>query len=426
MSEGEALAAAVAEKYVIGALLADPSMVRKVREEVSREDFADMRLGDIYRGILSMADAREPIDYLTVWDRLAGWDVRGVDLRDLAQWSSAVPTPTAAPYYAGTVREAAMTRDMIRIAQRMTDAAMAGGVMPGVLVGEAIQSLRELRDQRGGSFDDHPLRTLGEVLDVPATEDRYDWVVPGLLERRDRLMLTGSEGGGKSTFLRQIAVMIAAGLHPFTGEQVEPKRVLVIDAENSERQWRRAVKNLVIECDRRGVVSPRANLWLHFETRMVDITRPADQGRFHRYVDEAKPDLLLIGPLYKLVPKSIKDDDDAAPVLAALDSIRERDVAMMIEAHAGHGDSRTGVRDLRPRGSSALLGWPEFGMGLAKPQKIGDPFRLLRWRGDRDERNWPFELNRQRDMPQLYPWEPTAAWRQITTGGDFTPPSTLI
>jgi RecA-family ATPase len=44
-------------------------------------------------------------------------------------------------------------------------------------------------------------------------------VIPGLLERRDRLMLTGEEGLGKSYLLRQIAVMAAAGLDPFDHRQ---------------------------------------------------------------------------------------------------------------------------------------------------------------------------------------------------------------
>lgn len=400
----ESLGAQVAEKYVVGALMRDASVARLVREQVGRDDFQDLRLGDIFEGILKLVDAGTPVDYLTVWDHLTKWNVNGIELQDLAQWSMAVPAAANADYYAGIVRDGALSRTIRMIAGRMMEADA-----PSLAIADAISDLRALRD-RSSSSTLEPLRTLRQVLDVDPSQDRYDWVVPGLLERRDRLMLTGSEGGGKSTLLRQLAVMCAAGLHPFTGQQVEPKRVLVIDAENSERQWRRAVKGLVTECNRMGVVSPEDNLWLHFETKQVDLTRPADQGRMHRYLDEAKPDLVLVGPLYKLVPRAIKDDDDAAPVLAALDSLRERDVAMMIEAHAGHATGVGGARDLRPRGSSALLGWPEFGLGLAKPTKRGDPFRLARWRGDRDERNWPGELNRQRDGAQTFPWEPTGSY----------------
>jgi replicative DNA helicase len=221
--------------------------------------------------------------------------------------------------------------------------------------------------------------------------------------------------------LRQIAIMGAAGLHPFTAEQVRPCRVLVLDAENSERQWRRAVRSLAQAAGDRGVQDPRDAMSVEF-LRRIDITRASDQGMLHRLVDEAKPDLVLIGPLYRLVPKAIKDDDDAAPVIAALDTIRDRGVTMMVEAHAGHATNGSGARELRPRGSSALLGWPEFGLGLAKPAKAGDPHHLVRWRGDRDERSWPAELTSARYSAQHWPWMPTGSY----WGGVDAAPQSLI
>jgi replicative DNA helicase len=130
-------------------------------------------------------------------------------------------------------------------------------------------------------------------------------------------------------------------------------------------------------------------------------------GRIHRWIDEAKPDLLVLGPLYRMTKGSLNNDDEVGPVLEALDSLRERDVAMLIEVHAGHARSTSGERELRPRGSSALLGWPEFGMGLRKGK--GDQgkrphYELVRWRGDRDRREWPARLVRG----FVWPWEPSA------------------
>lgn len=402
--EDEVLAPSVAERYVVGALISDGAVLRAVQQEVAPQDFGDLRLGDIFSGIAGMLTRGEPVDYLTVWDNLAAWGVRGIELQDLAHWAQAVPSPQSAPYYARIVRNGAERRALAVLAGQLQQAENTGRA-----IAHGLEVLRDLQGH-GASRAKVPLRTLEQVLDVPPEEDAYDWVVGGLLERRDRLMLTGSEGGGKSTLLRQLGVMTAGGLHPFSAQEVRPMRVLVIDAENSERQWRRAVTPLVQAVQQYGQ-NPVRNLFLHVETEQVDITRASDLGRFHQYIDEARPDLLLIGPLYKLVPRAIKDDDDAAPVLAALDSLRERDIAMLIEAHAGHADGRTGVRDLRPRGSSALLGWPEFGLGLAKPQKPGDPFKLLRWRGDRDERYWPTTLNAARNTPgQPFPWWPTGQY----------------
>jgi replicative DNA helicase len=73
-----------------------------------------------------------------------------------------------------------------------------------------------------------------------------------------------------------------------------------------------------------------------------------------------------------------------------------------MEAHAGHAKNGAGERDFRPRGSSALLGWPEFGFGIVRSKE--DPANLadvLRWRGDRDEREWPTTLMRGGHIPWL-------------------------
>src|SRR5690554_5083594 len=82
-------------------------------------DFSDGRLGDIYAGICRMAADRVPIDYLTVWDQLNAWDVRGIDLGDLSEWVTAVPSASNASYYATIVREAGIVRSLRQIGTQL-------------------------------------------------------------------------------------------------------------------------------------------------------------------------------------------------------------------------------------------------------------------------------------------------------------------
>lgn len=222
----EATSSALAERFVLGAIMADARVLRSVQEQVAPHDFEDQRLGAIYAGIVAMVAERMPVDYLTVWDQLASWDVRGVDLSQLNEWVTAVPSTSSAPYYAGLVRDASVRRQLAQIGTRLQAPSDTG-----VALSSALDDLRRLRDHDAAGAGS--ARTLREVLDVPESADAYDWVVPDLLERRDRLMLTGSEGGGKSTFLRQVAVLSAAGIHPFRFSPIQPIRVLVVDAENS-------------------------------------------------------------------------------------------------------------------------------------------------------------------------------------------------
>jgi len=244
-------------------------------------------------------------------------------------------------------------------------------------------------------------KSLGDLLKL---EFEHDWLIPGLLERRDRLVLTGTEGTGKSHLLRQIAISSAAGLHPFKPTQtIKPLRVLVVDAENSEQQWSRGARYVADLSRRCGSGDPMANVTVSAGTRL-DFTRKSDVDEVHRLIDTFEPDLLYIGPLYKLVPKEISTDDDAAPLIVALDSLRERGLTMLMEAHAGHSKGSGGDRDLRPRGSSALMGWPEFGMGLRLTDFDDSMVNVVKWRGDREVRDWPSRL--RRGLNGEMPWVP--------------------
>lgn len=387
-------AAVMFEQGVIGGALGSPRIITKLEREVSAGDFHDMRLGQLFDRLVGLHVAGAHIDYLSVWDKLDSWEIRGIELAELAGWANT--TADSAVYYATRVREASVKRLLAEVGARLQQ----GGVEAGVAMARASEDLRRIRDMSVGGMS---VRWLREVLDVPEEEDAYDWVIPGLLERMDRMMLSAGEGVGKSTFLRQIAILAAAGIHPFEFTPIPPVNVLVIDAENSERQWRRAARSLTERSEMFGSRDPREHLALHC-VPVMDITNPNDLGRIHRWIDEAKPDLLLMGPLYRMTGGSLNKEEEAKPALNALDSIRERDVAMLIEVHAGLDKDGSGERGLRPRGSSTLLGWPEFGLGIRrdKAREGATPtFSLVRWRGDRDRREWPRRLT----YGQQWPWE---------------------
>lgn len=399
----------VAEQSALGGMMLSTRAAEEVAGLIRGRDFHTPRHELIFDAIASLRAAGNPTDVVAVTDELikTGELQRAGGADYLHSLTSVVPTAANAGYYAQIVAEHSARRSLHDIGIRL----QAGAADPGVAIARALEDLRDLRDGSRSSAGIHA-KSLREVLDVAPEVDVYDWAVPGLLERRDRLVLTGSEGGGKSTFLRQICVLSGAGIHPFRFSPIPPVRVLVVDAENSERQWRRAVRTMAEQAAQIGIGNPLENVAIHCLTKQVDITRPQDLGMVHRLVDETKPDLVMIGPLYKLVPRSIKDDDDAAPVIAALDSLRDRNLALLIEAHAGHTTSGRGERDLRPRGSSALLGWPEFGLGIAPDKDLTNgrvTFSVQRWRGDRDARAWPERLHRRdRTNPgQIWPWAPT-------------------
>lgn len=387
------------ERAVIGAVLLDERAFRFVDRILEPDDFYNKSLGGVYAGIQKMAAAKQPIDVLTVGAALPGWGIRGLSAVDLHAMLSETPHTAGAASWAESVRAASVRRsvsDALVGAQAAIDSPEAE---PGEVLARAIESLRQV--QSGSVRDPLAAKTLAEIL---AMTDRYDWVIPGLLERKDRFILTGGEGAGKSTFVRQVAISAAAGLHPFTGEHIKPVRVLIVDAENSEQQWRRSAERIVSTVRRLGArVDPAESVRLVCAPRL-DVTRDSHLGQIHRLLDRHEPEVLFIGPLYRLTPRAITNDDDAAPLLTALDTIRDRSIAMVMEAHAGHALGAGGERDLRPRGSAALMGWPEFGKGIRLNRDEPDLYDVVSWRGDREERKWPQKLRHGDYQRAELPW----------------------
>lgn len=221
-------------------------------------------------------------------------------------------------------------------------------------------------------------------------EPEYDWLVPNLLERGDRLILTGPEGGGKSTLLRQMAMQLAAGIHPFTEEKLDPIRVLVVDVENSRRQIKRKLRPLRLAAPD---YKPIPGLLWEIRPEGLDLLGDHDGQWLLNLVTATKPDLLITGPIYKLASGDPTEERTAKAVTEWFDRIRS-DVgcAIIFEAHSPHGvDGRK--RPKRPYGASLWLRWPEFGIDLSAEGEIEH------WRGPRDEREWPQALQRGGTWP---------------------------
>lgn len=243
---------------------------------------------------------------------------------------------------------------------------------------------------------------LGEV-DPP-----YEWIIESILERGDRLIWTGEEGLGKTVVARQLAVAAAAGIHPFSNDLAKPVTVLWIDCENSSRQGRRHFRKLERIATAKGRRVPDGGMRLIHRPEGIDLTRDEDAAWFLERVHAHKPDLLYVGPLYRLHATDISDEIAARRVTQILDQARVKaDCALIVEGHSPHGESH-GARPVRPIGSSLFRRWPEFGYGIS-PAMEGDPCKevvVRSWRGARDERHWPKFLmwgDRDDDWPWINP-----------------------
>jgi AAA domain-containing protein/bifunctional DNA primase/polymerase-like protein len=281
-------------------------------------------------------------------------------------------------------------------------------------IAAALQEIADGIPRRGGRH----VQTLAEFMArVPAM---HDWLVPGLIERGDRMLLTAGGGVGKSTLLRQLACGAALGMNALSDAPWEvvapPIRSLLIDLENTERQLRREflkVERIVGPAAFEAIAAlvrmePRSEgLVLDLDTRAW----AEDREWLAATIEGARPDLVVIGPLYKMQGGRPNDEESSRDLAKFLDRLRVKfGFALIIEAHTAKA-----VGEQRPSGSSTWLRWPEFGIYLAVDGA------LHHWRGQREERNFPTALARTVGEPVPGEW----LWRKAVPGESGTSFDTL-
>jgi hypothetical protein len=398
-----------AERAVLGCLIEKPTSYRQMVDMLTGSKFSAPNMGQLFDKICHAIATGQHVNAETLDVNYPEWGVVGIGPGEHWEWiTDAERVAWHVPQYVDAVHTAWIRREGTQIIQR----ASAAIRLPDEDPAETLNALT--RQVHGMSTAKQSLTavSLQEILDMQVSD--YDWVIEGLLERSDRLILTGGEGAGKSTFMRQLLFLAAAGIHPLRvplSERpvgIEPVRSLVIDAENTARQWHRNGRWLIDRIrQEKGHPDPAPNIKLALSGR-INLLRADDVGAIHRMIDEHDPAIVYIGPLYRCTPGAITTDDDAAPLLAALDGIRDRGVALIVEAHSGHAVGPNNIRDVRPRGSSALMGWPEFGYGIRLDKDNPQRFEFIPWRGAREmNRVWPTGL-RKGAPGGLWPWIPTA------------------
>lgn len=272
---------------------------------------------------------------------------------------------------------------------------------PDRLVTKAIRVLEESRAGTPSQRENPGRFTSWDELTGEADQG-YEWLIPGVLERQERVMIVAAEGVGKTMLARQVAICCAAGTHPFTLTRIEPVRTLFVDLENPERIIRRTARRIVDNVRATWPERPVTDAHLWIKPDGIDVLKARDRDRLEEVIERSRPDLLVMGPIYKMFtdPGNRSQEAVVTEVAMYLDRVRELyGCALWLEHHAPLGNSLSG-RDLRPMGSAVWMRWPEFGYALAPDPTAPTPeYEVKQWRGPRDDRQWPARLRRGDLLP---------------------------
>jgi len=388
-----------AEQAVLGAAMMSREAFNTAADMLTAdppgEEFYRPAHQQIWQSMLDLKTAGQPIDPVTVSDQLARNGVLG-DVGErpyIHTLYASVVVATNVSHHATIIKDLHLHRKLIDAATRNLQDALQSLDPVEAILSRAEAQLRTVPTQAADFTTS--VMSFDEFCDQPIPPN--DWIVPDLLDRGDRLVLTGTEGLGKSILMRQFAVSVAAGFHPFTYKPMPSQTVLYVDCENPKKIMIKTFAEMRDAVRRNRGAMDEKRLWVERLPSGLNLAEASDRLSLQRLVSLINPDLLCIGPAYKLFRGSSKDKDEdlARTVTQALDDIRESvGCALVLEHHSPHG-SDGADRAVRPIGSSLWLRWPEFGYGIraakgaTKQNRLVD---LLPWRGSRDERDWPDQL----------------------------------
>lgn len=377
-----------AEQEIIGIASTHPGITQEVN--LTGSDFDDPKPGALWDAIAALAERKVSVHPATILDVDPTIDA---DTLGLLTTVYGTGIPTGVQDLADIIRSDSYRRRLDG-ALSLARQELAEGADPGkaLSVLDAVERPVAARPAATGFLD-----FVNQQL--PATQ----WVIPGLLAREDRLVLTAEEGVGKSQMLRQIAVCAAAGIHPFTGDKAPVRNVLYLDLENGLPVMTRTFGDL------RRKLHITSDIPLHIWRHQAgyNLARTGDRLEIRSLIADTLPDLVIGGPIYRMYLDDGRTTSEAAARIAtaALDDLRaEFGFALALEHHAPHRQGGFATRDLRPIGSSLWLRWPEFGLGMAKAEGFSSDHRivnLMHWRGDREERSWPAQLEQGTVLPWI-------------------------
>ncbi len=213
-----------AEMSLLGSILIDNEALLVVSDFLKPSHFYDLNLGNIYEAMFSLYEAREPIDIVTVAEKLKEMkslkQVGGKAF--LAKLANEVPTSANVEAYGAIIRSLAAKRELISAAARISEKAFDESLPADQLLDLAEQEIyglsqrhlksvpTSLREVLTASFDrlDEIQRRGGGLRGVPTGFKALDAFLAGMQDS-NLLILAARPGIGKTAFGLNVARHIA-------------------------------------------------------------------------------------------------------------------------------------------------------------------------------------------------------------------------
>ena len=209
-----------AEICVLGAVLIDNDALLSVSEYLRPEHFHNLNNAKVFEAMLSLYEARSPIDIVTVAERLREMKyLKKIGGKTyLTQLANDVPTSANVESYGKIIKALSAKRELISAAARITEKAFDEGIPTPILLDMAEQEIfalsqkhlksvpTSLKEVLTASFDrlDELQKKGSGLRGVPTGFKALDAMLAGMQDS-NLLVLAARPGVGKTAFALNVA-----------------------------------------------------------------------------------------------------------------------------------------------------------------------------------------------------------------------------
>jgi replicative DNA helicase len=208
-----------AEASVLGAILVENETISRALEVLKPEDFYRQSHAKIFRAMMELSERTEPIDLITLTERLTGsGDLASIGGASyIASLAESTPTAANIKYYCRIVKEAADKRNLLLALRETADAIYSSADDLMTIVGRLSSYLSHLSDGTSKNFrsiDDFVIETLQRikqahergslVTGIPTGFRLYDQGLGGI-HPGELVIIAGRPSMGKTAFAGDVA-----------------------------------------------------------------------------------------------------------------------------------------------------------------------------------------------------------------------------
>ena len=213
-----------AEQSVVGSMIMDREAVIMASEILVREDFYYQDCGVLFESMLELYNEEEPIDVVTLQNRLREKDVpeQLKDISFVGEMVTSVPTSANIKHYANIVKEKSMLRRLIRVNEDIANQCYLGRDSLEDILADTEKKIFDLL-QNSGHTDFVPIKqivinalekieqaskTKGNVTGIATGFMDLDYRTSGL-QPSDLVLVAARPSMGKTAFVLNIAQYVA-------------------------------------------------------------------------------------------------------------------------------------------------------------------------------------------------------------------------